>query len=102
MNSVVEDKIRHTKNLTYFGVVIGIGIPVFDDIVFIFIPTLRAMLFEVFFVMYSVSIPLGFIIFLYSLFLRQKLKLMSGYWWVLALIWFLVAALLFLGTFNRG
>ena len=76
----IQGQKRHLQNLTSLAVVIGIGIPVLIDIISVFIPALRAMFFELLFVVYTISIPLGFIIFLYTIFLRQKLTSMNVYW----------------------
>jgi type II secretory pathway component PulF len=96
-----EKKERHSRNLAYLGFVIGIVIPSFTVILSVQMPELRAMFFEAFFVIYSISIPLGFIIFLYAFILRQKLNLNKWYEWCFATAWFLGASLFFLATFNR-
>ncbi|MDB5266021.1 MAG: hypothetical protein JWM39_734 [Parcubacteria group bacterium] len=101
MNSILENSGRHSRNLAYLGVAIGIGIPLLVEVISVSMQTFRAMFFQTLFVIYFISIPLGFMIFLYALILRQKLNLNKWYWWLLAIGWFLGAGFFFLNTFSR-
>jgi hypothetical protein len=98
MKETFEDKKKHSQAALNLALLSGIILPIFITSISIWLPTFRAQYFYPFFFVYSVSLPLGFLIFLYSVIINPK---KSWYLWILVIAWFLIAMFFFLATFNR-